>query len=82
LGKLGRNTLLGLLFDIIDWVIIGSIPVVGDVLDVLIVLVWLGRIGMVGFIAGFELIPVMDVLPINLAIGVYADLKEAEDNPE
>lgn len=72
---IGIYTIIGIALDLFDWVVIGSIPVVGDVVDALATLFWLTRLGFLGLIAGIELIPVVDVLPTNIALGYLADQK-------
>jgi hypothetical protein len=49
------------------------IPLVGDIVDVLGALFWYTRVGVVGLGAAIEVVPLVDILPVNTAIGYYAD---------
>jgi hypothetical protein len=71
-----KPVFVGLCFDIVDWVIIGLIPIVFDVFDFLCGLYWYTKVGAVGLASLIEVIPGLDVLPTNIALGVYAGMKE------
>ena len=68
-----RHTLVGLALDIIDWVLIGFIPGLGDVVDALGAIYFYKQLGIVGALPIVEVIPGFDILPTNTAMGIYAD---------
>lgn len=71
-------TMVGFAFmnDFFDWLLIGSIPILGDILDlgtwfIILVWAWFRRLKTppAGFMAGIiELIPFLDILPIYTAM--------------
>ena len=67
---------VGVAFDIIDFLGIGLIPIVGDVIDVAAALYFYKFVGVVGLAGLVELIPFVDILPTFTAIGIYAAIKE------
>jgi hypothetical protein len=69
------HTLVGLLFDLFDWIGLGMIPVYGDVIDAIAMIYWIKVIGPAGFIDAVEFIPGADILPTNILLGLYADSK-------
>lgn len=71
--KFGKWTFVGFLFDLADWLCIGLIPGIGELLDVIAIIVWWRILGPVALIDAIELIPAVDLLPTNVAFGVYAD---------
>jgi len=72
-------TLIGLALDVFDWVGFGMIPVICDIVDLAATVLWLKVLGPVGLAAAVELIPAADILPTNIALGIYADYRaEAE----
>jgi hypothetical protein len=72
-------TLIGLALDVFDWLIVGMIPLIGDIVDLAATVLWLKVLGPVGLAAAVELIPAADILPTNIALGIYADYRaEAE----
>lgn len=73
--RLGKWTCVGLGLDVLDWMIVGAIPVAGDVLDVVATLIWWRVAGTIGLVDLVELVPGADMLPTNLALGLYADNK-------
>ena len=74
--KLGKYTLLGFFLDLVDWVIVGFVPVIGDGLDVLSILFWYWILkSPVALVGAIELVPLADVLPTNILLGLYADSK-------
>ena len=68
-------TFLGFLFDLFDWVVVGSIPLLGDVVDIIATAFWYMRLGPLGLVDAVELIPFADVLPTNIVLGYLADHK-------
>lgn len=74
--KIGRYTLIGFVLDVFDWIGIGMIPVVADIVDIGAAIFWTVKLkNPLGLVAGIELIPLVDILPTNIAIGYYADQK-------
>jgi len=51
------------------------IPVLGDLVDVVASLYWFKKLGPIGLAALIELVPMLDLLPTNLALGYMADQK-------
>ena len=72
-----RHILIGVMFDLLDFTF-GWIPLLGDMLDVLAMIYWYMQVGLPGILAGVELIPLADILPINVALGLYATSVERE----
>jgi hypothetical protein len=68
-------TLVGLLFDLFDWIGLGMIPVFGDVIDAVAMIYWVKVIGPAGLAEAIEFIPGADILPTNIVFGLYADSK-------
>ena len=74
-----KYTLLGFFLDLFDWVVLGFLPVIGDAIDLLGTAFWLHILkSPVALIGAIEFIPLADVLPTNIFIGVYADHKGAK----
>lgn len=72
--KFPKYTLIGLAADLVDWLVIGMIPFLGDAFDVLMIVLWYIILkSPVALLGGIELIPLADVLPVHTAIGLYAD---------
>jgi glycine cleavage system H protein len=71
--KIGFFTFVGLALDIFDWLLVGMIPGLGDIVDVIAVVVWTVILGPAGLLEALELIPGMDILPFNTALGMLAD---------
>ena len=69
------HTLVGLLFDLFDWMGLGMIPVFGDVIDAVAMIYWVKVIGPAGLAEAIEFIPGADILPTNIVFGLYADSK-------
>ena len=67
---------VGVAFDAIDFLGIGLIPIVGDVIDVVAALYFYKFVGLVGLTGLVELIPLVDILPTWTALGIYAAIKE------
>ena len=77
--KLGKYTMIGLAFDVFDWIGIGFMPILADVVDVAATVFWFTqRAGVVSLGSLIEVIPVADVLPTNIAIGYYLDNKKQQ----
>ena len=71
------HTFIGFLFDIVDWALVGLIPIVGDVLDAVATFYWALVLGPIGLTAAVEFIPFgADLLPTNIVLGLYADSKK------
>ena len=67
---------VGAAFDVIDFLGLGLIPIVGDVLDVVAALYFYKFVGIVGLTGLIELIPLADILPTWTMLGTYAAFKE------
>jgi len=68
-----KYTIIGLIFDLIDWIGIGIFPGLGDIVDLVASVYWYREIGPMGLASAIELVPGLDILPTNLALGIYAD---------
>ena len=66
-------TIIGVLFDVFDFAIVGMLPVIGDIVDILATAFWFTKLGAVGLLAGVELIPLADILPLNILCGFLVD---------
>lgn len=73
-------TIIGLLFDAFDWLVIGMIPVLGDIVDIFATAFWFTKLGPTGLIAGIELIPLVDILPTNIVLGFMTDQRGAKQH--
>ena len=73
--RIGKQTFIGLFLDLFDWAVVGLIPFLGDIVDLIAAFYWYRKIGWAGAIAAVEILPVFDVLPTNIALGLYADNK-------
>lgn len=75
MSRLARKTRGGLMvpltlafvLDLIDWAVVGMVPVLGGALDVLGVLMLYPFIGLYAALGLAELIPLVDVLPTFMA---------------
>lgn len=76
--KIGKYILIGFAFDVLDWVGLGLIPVLMDVVDVFAALFWYSKLGVVGLASAIELIPLVDLAPTNIILGFMADQKEGK----
>jgi len=65
--------LIGLLFDVVDWIGLGMIPIIFDVFDILTMFFWYKQLGTLGLAGVVELIPGADVLPTNVVLGYLKD---------
>jgi len=74
-----KHTLIGLLLDIPDWLAIGSIPIIADILDIIGTVYFTKVLGPAGISGVIELIPLADLLPTFTALGLYADMKKGEE---
>jgi len=63
------------LLDVFDYVGVGLLPVVGDVVDIMGACLLFYLMGPVGLASLVELIPFLDVVPTYLAITLLAYLK-------
>jgi len=71
-----KYTALGFLFDLVDWIGLGLIPILFDVFDFFTMLFWITKLKAVGAIGVIEFIPFYgDVLPTNIVLGFLADKK-------
>ena len=68
-----KNTIIGLLLDIPDFLGFGMIPILGDIIDVLGIIYFTKVLGVGGVMGALELVPGLDELPIFTFLGVYAD---------
>jgi hypothetical protein len=71
-----HHTLVGLLLDILDWLGLGIIPGIGGLIDIAGTAYFLKVLGPVGATSALEFVPFIDVLPVNIALGLYADREE------
>ena len=71
--KIGKYTLVGFCLDFFDWIGLGMIPILADIIDVAAALFWYKITGALGLVTLVELVPLADFLPTNIAIGLYAD---------
>lgn len=77
--KCGKYTVIGTAFDLFDWIGIGMIPILADVVDIFATIFWFTQ-GAGPIAAGslIEVLPVADALPTNIAIGLYLDNKKGK----
>ena len=73
-------TIIGLLFDVFDFLGVGLIPILGDIVDIIATAFWFTKLGPTGLIAGIELIPLVDILPTNILLGYMVDQKGAKQH--
>jgi hypothetical protein len=73
-----KYTLIGFALDLFDWIGIGMIPIIGDVVDAAATIFWYKVVGPIGLTSAIEIIPGLDILPTNIAIGLYADYRGAK----
>ena len=74
--KLPKYTIIGLMADVFDLLIIGLLPILGDAFDVGMIVLWYTVLkSPVALVGAIELIPLADILPIHTALGLYADMK-------
>ena len=75
--RLPIHTFIGFLFDIVDWALVGMIPIAGDLIDAAAAIYWALVLGPIGLTAAVEFIPFgADLLPTNIVLGLYADSKK------
>lgn len=67
---------VGIALDVIDFLGIGLIPIVGDVVDGLGALYFYRFAGIVGLVGLVEVIPLFDILPTFTALGIYVAIRE------
>ena len=72
---------VGFGLDLLDWLLVGMIPLVGDVLDVVgfLYFYFKAKVSYVAAIGAIELIPGLDILPTWTAIGLYAARRQGGD---
>lgn len=75
--RFGKHAMVGLVLDIFDWIGIGMIPGLGDVVDVVATVYWTKTLGPAGMWEAVEIVPGVDLLPINIALGMIADGRAA-----
>ena len=74
-----KYTLFGAILDAFDYLVLGFLPIIGDVVDLFGTVCWLTILkSPVALVGAIEFIPLADVLPTNIFIGVYADHKGAK----
>ncbi len=71
--RFAKHACVGLALDTFDWMLLGMIPGLGDVVDVISTVYWTAVLGPVGLIEAIELVPGADILPVNIALGMMAD---------
>jgi len=67
-----RHIIVGLLLDIFDWLGMGLIPVLADIVDLIGVAYFYRVLGPVSLAGLIELVPMLDTLPTFTAMGAYA----------
>ena len=67
---------VGFALDVIDFLGIGLIPILGDVVDVIGALYFYRFVGVLSLAGLVEIIPLFDILPTFTALGIYAAIKE------
>ena len=73
--KFPKYTLVGIVADATDF-IVGWVPILGDAFDIMMIIFWYWILkSPVALVGAVELIPLVDVLPVHTAIGLYADMK-------
>ena len=75
--KFGKYAGIGLALDMFDWLGIGMIPGLGDIVDVAATFFWMSKLGPLGLIEAIECIPGVDLLPTNVILGVIVDTRLA-----
>ena len=68
--------IVGLLFDVVDWLVLGFMPILGDLVDLAAAAYFTHVLGPVGLTSALELVPFADFLPTNILLGLYADYLE------
>ncbi|MEM1944083.1 MAG: hypothetical protein QXJ55_08105 [Candidatus Caldarchaeum sp.] len=66
----------GVLLDLFDWLLIGSVPVLGDAVDLIGVAYFWRQLGPAALAGLLELVPLLDGLPTFTALGVLTYLRE------
>lgn len=70
-----RHTLVGIVLDGLDYLALGLLPVMGDIIDVIGAIYFFKVLGPIGLVSAVELMPMADVLPTNIFLGLWADHK-------
>jgi hypothetical protein len=73
-------TLVGLGLDALDLVefVVGPGNVIAFVGSTIGTVIWIRVLGSKGFVSILEMIPYLDLLPLNTALGIYADMKKVK----
>ena len=66
------HLIVGILLDAVDYILIGMIPGLGDVVDAVGILYFCFFLGPLGVAPAIELVPGLDILPTNMITGFYA----------
>lgn len=66
----------GLLLDVFDWLLVGAVPVLGDVVDLIGIAYFWKHLGPMALVGLLELVPLLDGLPTFTALGVLTYLRE------
>ena len=67
---------VGALLDIIDWLAVGFIPILGDIIDIAGSVYFYKMLGPLGAAGLIELIPGLDILPTFTLLGAAAVFKK------
>jgi len=63
--------LIALVLDVTDWLIVGCIPIAGDLLDLIGIAVLYPLIGPYAFVGAFEFIPLIGDLAPSFLVAVF-----------
>ncbi len=73
-----RHVLVGVALDALDYLALGFTPIIGDFIDLAGAFYFYKVLGPVGLSSALELVPLADVLPTNILLGIYADMKRGK----
>ena len=78
--RIGRHTLVGLLLDVVDWLVVGLVPFLDAIIDLFGAWYFYRILGPAGLASLLELFPMADIFPTNLMLGILADMRVEEQN--
>jgi hypothetical protein len=67
-----QHLVVGALLDLVDYLAVGLVPILGDIVDLIGVAYFWRVLGPVSLAGLLEAVPGMDVLPTFTALGAYA----------
>jgi len=67
-----QPVIVGAFLDILDYLLVGFIPILGDIVDLIGVAYFWRALGPVSLAGLVELLPGLDILPTYTALGVLA----------